>query len=205
MTTIHVIDDDEAIRLALSLLLKSAGHEPVAFESSEAYLRMAPADADVCLVLDVRMPGLSGMDLMGELARRGPLPPIIILTGHGDIPTAVAAMKRGALDFLEKPFQDTALLGLVDRATALIQERRSQRQIHHQHAQVLAQLTPREKEIMERVVKGQANKVIALELDISERTVEIHRGRVMKKIGVRSVAELVQYSLQTGGEPSTQG
>jgi FixJ family two-component response regulator len=205
MTTIHVIDDDEAIRLALSLLLQSAGHEPVTFDSSETYLRTVPADPDACLVLDLQMPGLSGLDLMDELAKRGPLLPIIMLTGHGDVPMAVAAMKRGALDFLEKPFEDTALLGLIDRATALLDQRRGERQVHDQHAQVLAQLTPREREIMERVVKGQSNKVIAIELDISERTVEIHRGRVMKKIGVRSVAELVQYTLHQAGEPPRQG
>jgi FixJ family two-component response regulator len=202
MTTVHVIDDDEAIRSALSLLLRSGGHDAITFDSSESYLNTAPDDPDACLVLDMQMPGMSGLQLMDQLASRGPLPPIIMLTGHGDIPIAVAAMKRGALDFLEKPFEDTALLGLIDRATALIEQRRDERRQHDRHSEVLAQLTPREKEIMERVVKGQSNKVIAIDLDISERTVEIHRGRVMKKIGVRSVAELVQYSLQQGTDAS---
>lgn len=205
MTTIHVIDDDEAIRLALSLLLKSADHDTATFDSSENYLKTVSGVPDACLLLDVQMPGLSGLDLMDELARRGPLPPIIILSGHGDVPMAVAAMKRGALDFLEKPFEDTALLALIERATALLDQQRDERQHHDRQAQVLAQLTPREREIMERVVKGQSNKAIAIDLDISERTVEIHRGRVMKKIGVRSVAELVQYMLHAAGEPARQG
>ena len=198
MTTVHVIDDDEAVRSALSLLLRSAGHTVAAFDSSETYLHSEAAGADACLVLDLQMPGLSGLDLMAELAKRGPLPPIIMLTGHGDVPVAVAAMKQGAMDFLEKPFEDNALMALIDRASKLLEERRSERQNHDQHARVLAQLTPREREIMERVIKGQSNKVIAIDLEISERTVEIHRGRVMKKVGVRSVAELVQYALNHG-------
>ena len=198
MTTVHIVDDDDAIRSALSLLLRSAGHEPAAFDSPETYLRTVPHDADACLLLDIQMPGLNGLDLMEKLAGRAPLPPVIVLTGHGDIPMAVAAMKRGALDFLEKPFSDSALLALIERASVLLDQRRNQRKAFDRYEQALALLTAREREIMDRVIKGQANKVIALELDISERTVEIHRGRVMKKIGVRSVAELVQYALQRG-------
>jgi FixJ family two-component response regulator len=138
---------------------------------------------------------------MERLAERGPLPPIVMLTGHGDVQTAVKAMKKGALDFLEKPFGDEALLALINRAETLLAQRRNSNAEHERIARVLASLTPREREIMDCVVKGQANKVIAAELDISERTVEIHRGRVMKKIGVRSVAELVQLVVQHDARP----
>lgn len=192
MTRVCVVDDDEAVRSALCLLLRAGGYRPAAYASAEEFLTREPSNEDLCLVLDVRMPGLSGLELMQRLAARGALPPVLVLTGHADVPLAVEAMKRGASDLLEKPFSDTALLDAVERAGQTVATRREQNAHVRACSDKLASLTPRERDVMARIIKGCANKVIAIDLQISERTVEIHRSNVMKKTGTRSIAELVQ-------------
>jgi two-component system response regulator FixJ len=197
MSRICIIDDDDSVRSALQLLLHASGYQAEGFDCAETFLQTYRPDLACCLIVDVHMPGISGIELMERLAQRGPLPPVIVLTGQADVPLAVRAMKHGALDFLEKPFSDTALLALIDRAESLLEQQRGQLEARERVTRALEALTPREHEIMERVVRGQSNKVIAIDLGISERTVEIHRGRVMKKMGCRSVAELVQCTLQS--------
>jgi FixJ family two-component response regulator len=187
-----IVDDDEAIREALTDLLRSVGIEARSFASTRELLEAAPSDRPGCLILDVRLPGLSGLDLQAQLARGGNTRPIIFMTGHGDIPMSVRAMKAGALDFLTKPFRDQDML---DAVTAAIDQDRAQRQdaaAAKQVAALAATLTPREAEVMAAVVKGLMNKQIAGQLGISEITVKLHRGNVMRKMEVRSVADLVR-------------
>ncbi|OWJ68191.1 response regulator transcription factor [Inquilinus limosus] len=187
-----IVDDDEAIREALTDLLRSVGIEARSFGSTRELLDAAPSDRPGCLILDVRLPGLSGLDLQAQLQRGGNTRPIIFMTGHGDIPMSVRAMKAGALDFLTKPFRDQDML---DAVAAAIDQDRAQRQdaaAAKQVAALAATLTPREAEVMAAVVKGLMNKQIAGQLGISEITVKLHRGNVMRKMEVRSVADLVR-------------
>ncbi|WP_225769771.1 response regulator transcription factor [Inquilinus sp. Marseille-Q2685] len=187
-----IVDDDEAIREALSDLLRSVGIEAKSFGSTRELLDAAPTDRPGCLILDVRLPGLSGLDLQAQLARSGNTRPIIFMTGHGDIPMSVRAMKAGALDFLTKPFRDQDML---DAVTAAIEKDLAQRReaaAAKEVAALAATLTPREAEVMAAVVKGLMNKQIAGLLGISEITVKLHRGNVMRKMEVRSVADLVR-------------
>ncbi len=187
-----IVDDDEAIREALTDLLRSVGIEAKSFGSTRELLDAAPSDRPGCLILDVRLPGLSGLDLQAQLARSGNTRPIIFMTGHGDIPMSVRAMKAGALDFLTKPFRDQDMLDAV--AAAIDQDRAQRRDAAaaKQVAALAATLTPREAEVMAAVVKGLMNKQIAGQLGISEITVKLHRGNVMRKMEVRSVADLVR-------------
>jgi FixJ family two-component response regulator len=194
MTQICVVDDDEGVRSAIALLLTAEGYSVRSFASGIEFLSAVGEPTDVCVVLDVQMPGMSGLDLMERLAERGQLPPVIVLTGHADVPMAVQAMKRGALDFLQKPFGDEALLGLVRRGVAQASERHTAAQAQARIAALVDLLTPREREVMEMVVQGKANKVVAIDMGISERTVEIHRAKLMHKLGVRSVADLVKIA-----------
>jgi FixJ family two-component response regulator len=189
---IYVVDDDEAVRDSLTLLLKAVGLTGQAYSSATEFLDNHDPEQHGCLVADIRMPGMSGLDLQDELNRRGSPIPLIFITGHGDVPMAVDAMKSGALDFIEKPFRDQDLLDRVHQALAWDKERRTENLQTLAIRERLATLTPRETEVMERVVQGQANKVIAMDLGVSQRTVEIHRARVMEKMGVRSVAKLVR-------------
>ena len=187
-----IVDDDEAIREALTDLLRSVGIEARSFGSTKELLDAAPTDRPGCLILDVRLPGLSGLDLQAQLARGGNTRPIIFMTGHGDIPMSVRAMKAGAMDFLTKPFRDQDML---DAVAAAIDKDRTQRQdaaAAKEVAALAATLTPRETEVMAAVVKGLMNKQIAGLLGISEITVKLHRGNVMRKMAVRSVADLVR-------------
>ena len=193
---VHVVDDDEAVLDAMRLLFRSVGLPCRGYGSATEFLEAFDPDQPGCLVLDVRMPGVSGLDLQRELLRRGTVIPIIFVTAHGDVPMAVDAMKAGAADFLQKPFRDQDLLTKVQQALARDTEYRAEASAHREAQAHLATLTPREHEIMERVVAGQANKVIASELGISQRTVEVHRARVMEKMGVDSVADLVRKALQ---------
>ncbi|TSD84350.1 response regulator transcription factor [Mycobacterium sp. KBS0706] len=189
---ILIVDDDEAIREALTDLLRSVGIEARSFGSTKELLDAAPTDRPGCLILDVRLPGLSGLDLQAQLARGGNTRPIIFMTGHGDIPMSVRAMKAGAMDFLTKPFRDQDML---DAVAAAIDKDRTQRQdaaAAKEVAALAATLTPRETEVMAAVVKGLMNKQIAGLLGISEITVKLHRGNVMRKMAVRSVADLVR-------------
>jgi len=186
-----VVDDDEAVRDSLSMLLRSVGFQPRAYESAIDFLEDYDPTQHACLVADVRMPGMSGLDLQTALNKKGSELPIIFITGHGDVPMAVDAMKAGAIDFIQKPFRDQDLLDRINQALLQDSDRRESSEERMAVRARLAALTPREREVMERVVKGQANKVIALDLGVSQRTVEIHRARVMQKMNARSLAELV--------------
>jgi FixJ family two-component response regulator len=188
---IYVVDDDAAVRDSLTLLLRAVGLTGQAFSSAAEFLQNYDPEQHGCLVADIRMPGMSGLDLQDELNRLGAHIPLIFITGHGDVPMAVDAMKSGALDFIEKPFRDQELLDRVNQAVSWDKERRTRNLETLAIRERLAALTPRETEVMERVVQGQANKVIAMDLGVSQRTVEIHRARVMEKMEVRSVAKLV--------------
>lgn len=189
---VYVVDDDEAVRDSLTLLLKAVGLASQTFSSAAEFLNHYDPEQHGCLVADIRMPGMSGLDLQDELNRGGAQIPLIFITGHGDVPMAVDAMKSGALDFIEKPFRDQDLLDRVQQALAWDKERRIENLKTLAIRERLATLTPRETEVMECVVQGQANKVIAMDLGVSQRTVEIHRARVMEKMAVRSVAKLVR-------------
>ena len=190
--TVFIVDDDAAVREGLSRLVRSAGYPVECFETAGAFLETWRDGRPGCLVTDIRMPGMSGLDLQERIRAQGSSIPTIVLTGFGDVPGAVRALKGGALDFLQKPFEPDVLL--VRIAEALKKDARV-REASARAAEVrsrLTKLTPREREVMAHVIEGKANKVIALELGISERTVELHRGRVMRKVGARSVAQLIR-------------
>jgi len=189
---VYVVDDDEAVRDSLRLLLESVGLICEVFASAPQFLDGHNPDQHSCLVADIRMPGMSGLDLQEELNRRASTIPILFITGHGDVPMAVDAMKSGALDFIQKPFRDQELLDRINQALEQDQAHRDDNRALAEIRDRMTRLTVRETEVMERVVSGQANKVIALDLGVSQRTVEIHRARVMQKMGARSLAELVR-------------
>jgi two-component system response regulator FixJ len=188
---VYLVDDDEAVRDALGLLFKSVALEHQLFASALEFLEAYDPRRHSCLVADIRMPGLSGLDLQQRLNEQRADVPVIFITGHGDVPMAVNAMKSGASDFIQKPFRDQDLLDRIHKALAQDRGRRETRAEQSVIRERLALLTPREAEVMKRVVRGQANKVIALDLGVSQRTVELHRARVMRKLKMRSLAELV--------------
>lgn len=194
--TVFVVDDDDAVRSSLRLLLKSVGLPTVTFASAAEFLDAWRADQPGCLVLDVRMPGMSGMELQAELNARGAIIPVVFISGHGDIPMAVEAIQHGAFDFLQKPFRDQELIDRVQKALATDAENRS----HLAELDALRErhesLTPREQEVLKLVTQGKANKVMAGDLGVSQRTVEIHRARVMEKMGAKSLAQLVRMMLE---------
>lgn len=191
---VYVVDDDRGVRHSLGLLLHSVGLGNETYESAADFLAAFRPDRICCLVADIRMPGMSGLELQRELAERGIEIPIIFITGHGDVPMAVAAMKDGALDFLTKPFRDQELLDRVEAALATAAADHAGRQQTDAVRTRFESLTPREVEVMRMVVDGSANKVIAMDLGVSQRTVELHRARVMQKMAARSLAELVRMS-----------
>ena len=193
--TVFVVDDDPDLRESLGWLLESAGLRCRSFATAQAFLDAYKPDEPGCLLVDVRMPGLSGLDLQEELRRRGVPPPIIIMTGHARVPMAVRAMKGGAIDFVQKPFDDHKLVERVRKAIEVDRRTREVRNECAEFAARLAYLTPRERQVMDLVITGKANKIIADDLGISPKTVEIHRGRVMEKLQVDSVAELVRLDL----------
>ena len=192
--TVCVVDDDDAFRDSLRWLLESTGYRVAAYSTAERFLAGYKPGSASCLVLDVRMPGLTGLELQQELNRRGVTLPIIFITGHGDVPMAVNAVKSGAFDFLEKPFKDAQLLALIEQAASLGTSGSARAQGRCAAAR-LATLTQREREVMELVVRGLKNKKIAEALGISVKTVEAHRAKAMEKMDVGSVAELVQAIL----------
>jgi two-component system response regulator FixJ len=195
---VFVIDDDAAVRSSLALLLKSMSLTVATFESATEFLQKLQPDACGCLVLDIRMPGMSGIELQQQLKQRGYPLPIIFITGHGDVSMAVHAMREGAIDFIEKPFRDQELLDRIYQALEVDRARRRADDEAVHIRERFAGLTPREHEVMLRIARGQANKVIAIELGLSERTVEIHRAKVMHKTGARSLAELVGMAAKLG-------
>lgn len=198
--TIFLVDDDASVRKALTRLIKSAGYQVQAFDSASEFLEKKPPTEDCasCLVLDVRMPGLSGIDLQHELQGAGLALPIIFITGHGDIPMSVQAMKDGAADFLIKPVNDAELLKAVEKALARARNDMEERQERDRIERRLKTLTPRELEVMTLVVRGLLNKQIAFELGTVEKTVKVHRARVMEKMEVESLAELVRIAERAG-------
>lgn len=192
----HIVDDDEAIRDALTWLFRTRQVACRAWESAEAFLEAWQPDWRGCIVLDIRMREMSGLECFDALRERGNTLPVIFLTGHGDVPMAVGALKKGAFDFLEKPVDDNALVDRVIRALAADARRQASEASQATVATRIAQLTPREHEVMRLVLAGKFNKVIADELNISMRTVEVHRSRVFEKMGVRSAVELAQLLAQ---------
>ena len=188
---VYVVDDDDAVRDSLGLLLRSIGLECELYPSALDFLEHYDAERHSCLVADIRMPGLSGLELQQRLNEQRAEVPVIFITGHGDVPMAVNAMKAGAADFLQKPFRDQDLIARIQKALENDKARRVGRAEEDVIRARLALLTPRETEVMQRVVRGQANKVIAMDLGVSQRTVELHRARVMRKLKMRSLAELV--------------
>ena len=191
---VYIVDDDDAIRDSLSLLMRSVGLASETHESAGDFLQAYEPDKLSCLIADIRMPGLSGLELQQELNERHAEVPIIFITGHGDVPMAVKAMQAGAMDFIQKPFRDQDLLDKIHKALQEDRERRNSRREVSVIRERLDTLTPRETEVMQKVVQGCANKVIAMDLGVSQRTVELHRARVMHKMRVRSLAELVRLT-----------
>ncbi|HXE40793.1 MAG TPA: response regulator transcription factor [Azonexus sp.] len=189
---IFVVDDDEAMRDSMTWLLEGEGYQVACFASAADFLNARSDEMRGCLVLDVRMPEMSGLELHERLDALGSRLPIIFITGHGDVPMAVAALQRGACDFIEKPFHNADLLSRIERALELDTEIAARRQRDDAISHRLEQLTQREREVMKLVVTGKLNKQIADELEISMKTVEAHRARVMEKMGVRTLAELVK-------------
>lgn len=193
-STVFIVDDDQAVRDSLRWLIESVGHAVKSYDNAQAFIDSYDPKVSGCLILDVRMPGMSGLDLQAKLKDMDAHLPVIIITGHGDVPMAVRAMKNGALDFVEKPFSDQILLERIDEALKIDSvtkdehERSAEAQKHYET------LTPREREVMWLVVEGKANKVIAFDLEVSMKTVEAHRGKVMRKMKCRSLSELVRKS-----------
>ncbi len=193
--TVFIVDDDRNILRAMQLLLKSVGLRCEVFASGGTFLEAYDAERSGCLVLDIRMPGLSGLELQERLVGAGSTLPVIFITGHGDVPMAVEAMQKGAFDFVQKPFSEDDLLGRIQAALAADRRVRDERARRAEVAARLGRLTAREREVMELVITGKPNKVIAWELGVSQRTVEIHRARVMDKMQARSLADLVRMNL----------
>ena len=194
-STVFIVDDDAAIRFAMQALMDSVNLSHEIFASGDEFLEKMAGQRPGCLVLDIRMPGLGGLELQEELIKRGNTLPIIFITGHGDVPMAVEAMQKGAVDFIQKPFRDQELLDRIRDALATDEERREAQQHHAEVAGRLDRLTNREREVFDLVVTGKPNKVIAYELGVSQRTVEIHRARVMEKMQARSLADLVKMHM----------
>ena len=198
MPVVTVVDDDEAVRSSLRLLLKSVGLEVRTLASAAEFLQAFDAQQPGCLVLDVRMPGMSGLELQDALNLRGAILPVIFITGHGDVPMAVEAMQHGAFDFLQKPFRDQDLLDRIQRALTLDRENRTELLQKDRIRSRLESLTPREREVLELMTRGRPNKLMAADLGLSQRTIEIHRARVMEKMNASSLAQLVRMTLELG-------
>jgi FixJ family two-component response regulator len=196
--TVFIVDDDAQMRESLNNLIRSVGLRVELFASAQAFVQSRHPDAPSCLVLDVRMPGLSGLDLQKQASDAGLEIPIIFITGHGDIPMSVRAMKAGAVEFLTKPFRDQDLLDAIQQALERSRKAREQQAATEELRRRFALLTPREREVMERVVAGLLNKQIGAELGTSETTVKIHRHQVMEKMGADSLPELVRMADRLG-------
>lgn len=197
--TIYVVDDDEAMRDALSSLLRAVGMSVETFDSAVEFLEAFDPQRAGCLLLDVRMPGMSGLDLQRHLSERHGDLPILLISGHADVPMAVEAMKRGAVDFIEKPIQGDLLLERVQKCLDLDAERRSQRERHAQIQQRIETLTSREREVADLIAQGLPNKAIASQLGISVKTLDVHRSHILAKLQLRTNAELVRAMLSVAG------
>jgi FixJ family two-component response regulator len=200
---VFIVDDDGAVRNSLRLLVKSVGLPASTANSAQEFLTTYDSAHPGCLILDVRMPGMSGIELQQQLNLRGAVIPVIFITGHGDIPMAVEAMQQGAFDFLQKPFRDQDLIDRIQRA---LEKDRVSRDELTQRSRIRERretLTPREREVLDLVTSGKPNKIMAADLGLSQRTVEIHRARVMEKMGASSLAQLVRMTLDLRGSPSS--
>jgi two-component system, LuxR family, response regulator FixJ len=190
--TVYIVDDDNGVRTSIRVLMKSVGLPAVTFASAQEFLGSYNPMMAGCIILDIRMPGMSGMELQEALNERGAVIPVIFVTGHGDVPMAVEAMRHGAFDFLQKPFRDQDLIDRVQAALARDRDTRAELKEHSRIRARIATLTPREKEVLDLLTVGKANKMMAQDLGLSQRTVEIHRAHVMEKMGAKSVAQLVR-------------
>ncbi|MDN2567574.1 response regulator FixJ [Aquibium sp. A9E412] len=195
---VHIVDDEEPVRKSLAFLLSMTGYAARAHESATAFLKVAPQLERACLVTDLRMPDMSGVELLHRLREAGAMLPTIVITGHGDVPMAVEAMKAGALDFIEKPFEDEVLLEAVRHAAEELDRRNVGIGDVEAIRGRIGQLTERERQVMDGIVAGLPNKTIAFDLDISPRTVEVHRASVMAKMGARNLPDLVRMVLADG-------
>ena len=196
--TIFIVDDDDAVRHSLELLLDASGFRTVSFASGQAFLDALAPDAQGCVLVDVRMPGMGGLEVQEELRRRRSAVPAIVMTGHADVPLAVQAMRAGAADFIEKPFTDETIRASIARALEAGAQAREDQAANAAAAAHAALLTQREREVLNELVAGHPNKVIAHHLAISPRTVEIHRARVMDKMQARTLSDLVRMALKAG-------
>lgn len=198
--TVYIVDDDEAVRESLGLLLESVDQASTGYASATDFLDAYDNDMAGCIVLDIRMPGMNGMELQKKLNELNSILPIIFVTGHGDVPMAVEAMQHGAVDFIQKPYREQDLLDKINQALSLDQQQRSDLKEKQEIIKRIETLTPRESEVMGMMIEGNANKVIAIDLGISQRTVEIHRSRVMEKMNTHSLAHLVRMVMATKGD-----
>jgi two-component system response regulator FixJ len=190
---VHIVDDDEPLRRALQRLLRSVGYTAITYGTAAAVIDVAPRLSG-CLLLDLRMPDMSGLEVQAQLVRRGIRLPVVVVTGHGDVPSAVQAMKAGALDFIEKPIDEERLLAAIE--AAFREGAQTTRDVEAtQAARRIAQLSPRESQVLEGIVAGKANKMIAYDLDISVRTVEVHRARLQARLGTHSMAQAVRIAV----------
>ena len=198
--TVFIVDDDDAVRESLEFLMKSINQPAESYASAQAFLDHFNPERPGCLLLDIRMPGISGLDLQEKLKSMDAGIPIIFITGHGDVPMAVKAIQAGAADFIQKPFRDQELIDRIREVLADDVEVRSERLQRNEILERMGTLTEREKEVMEQVVAGKANKVVAIDLNVSQRTVEIHRANVMEKMKAKSLAQLVRLVMKARGE-----
>lgn len=198
--TVFIVDDDDAVRESLEFLMKSINQPAESFPSAQAFLESFNPARPGCLLLDIRMPGMSGIDLQEKLKEMKTGIPIIFITGHGDVPMAVKAIQAGAADFIQKPFRDQELIDRIREVLADDVEVRNERTLRNEILERMNTLTEREKEVMEQVVAGKANKVVAIDLNVSQRTVEIHRANVMEKMKAKSLAQLVRLVMKARGE-----
>jgi len=204
LPTIFVVDDDDAVRTALRLLIKSLGLPVETFASAQEFLDSFDADRPGCLVTDIRMPGMSGLELQAKLNEIHSITPLVFISGHGDIPMAVEAMQHGAMDFIQKPFRDQDLIDRIHQALELDHANRAALKGRDAIIERIRTLTPREHEVLALVAAGKANKVIAGDLDVSQRTVEIHRARVMEKMNASSLAHLVRMVIEAERDPHAE-
>ena len=195
---VYVIDDDAAMRDSLNFLLESADFSVVLFETAQNFLDALPGLAFGCVVSDVRMPGIDGIELLKRMKAGHSVFPILIMTGHGDVPLAVEAMKLGAVDFLEKPFEDDRLIGMIDAAIRQAEPSARNEAVTHDIAARVATLSPRERQVMDGLIAGLSNKLIARDYDISPRTIEVYRANVMTKLQANSLSELVRLAMRAG-------
>ncbi len=197
---IAVVDDDALVRMSMKALLETAGYSVMIFSSARAFLREDLSALD-CVIADIRMPDMDGLELQAEISRRGVGLPVIIMTGHGDVPLAVRAMEAGAINFIEKPFANSSMIDSVRKAVSIGEKARSHASETKGARDLIALLTPREKQVFGQLVAGQPNKVAAYELGMSPRTIEIHRANIMDKMNAKSLADLVRLSISASTEP----